>query len=151
MDKHSMTMLDYFFFINVLWCEYLFVIFVIMGVDCCKSCWGFPKEMSSLQRRQWWWRNDNHTITMKITLRQWQWHVNHTMTMKEKMIARTTSYLVITGHEDPPISWGFPPLQDCRPHQPTLVQPFCHEPFKEIKNILKRFLLSLAWISKHLQ
>ena len=55
------------------------------------------------------------------------------MTMKAKMIARTTSYLVITGHEDPPISWGFPPFQDCRPHQPTVVQPFCHEPFRKIK------------------
>ena len=119
--------------LEFLWCEYLFVIFVIMGVDCCKSCWGFPKEMSSLQRRQWWCRIDNHTMTMKITLRQWQWHVNHTMTMKEKMIARTTSYLVITGHEDPPISWGFPPFQDCRPHQPTVVQPFCHEPFRKIR------------------
>ena len=75
--------------LEFLWCEYLFVIFVIMGVDCCKSCWGFPKEMSSLQRRQWWYQNDNHTMTMKITLRQWQWYVNHTMTMKEKMIART--------------------------------------------------------------
>ena len=48
-------------------------------------------------------------------------------------LARTTSYLVITGHEDPPISWGFPPFQDCRPHQPTVVQPFCHEPFRKIK------------------
>ena len=38
------------------------------------------------------------------------------------------AHLIIAWDKDPPVPWGFSPLQNGRPHQTTVVQPFCHKP-----------------------